>query len=406
MTAATEQTEKEGIFTLDREAVMGTYLRQPILFVRGEGAYLWDSAGQRYLDFLAGIAVVQVGHCHPHIANAISAQAHTLMHISNLFHNPLQAKLAQKLCELTGMEKVFFCNSGCEANECALKIARKWGKAKRGEDCFEIITFHGSFHGRTMATVTATAQPKYQAAFQPLIPGFHYTSPNNLEALRSLVTRRTCAILLEPIQGEGGIRPMHPEFLQQVRALCDASETLLILDEIQCGTGRTGNFLGSQSMGVQGDVVTLAKGIADGFPMGACLARGEAASTLVPGDHGSTFAGQPLACSAALATLEVLQQENLMQNAREVGSWFLTALQALQTEFPHRIAEVRGMGLMVGVELKNPEAKSLLQGFLRNFIVVNATSDAVLRFVPPLIVTREECARVVNTLQTLLQETQ
>ncbi len=403
--AAVEQSGTEAVFALDREVVMGTYLRQPILFVRGEGAYLWDSNGEKYLDFLAGIAVVQAGHCHPHIANAIAKQAHTLMHISNLFHNPLQAELAQKLCRLTEMQKAFFCNSGCEANECALKIARKWGKAKRGADCFEIITFHGSFHGRTMATVTATAQPKYQAPFQPLIPGFHYTSPNDIEALRALVSSRTCAVMLEPIQGEGGIRPMQPNFLQQVRALCDATQTLLILDEIQCGTGRTGSFLGSQSMGIKGDVITLAKGIADGFPMGVCLAQGEAANTLVPGDHGSTFAGQPLACAAALATLEVIEQENLIQNARETGGWFLAALQKLQTEYPDRIAEVRGMGLMVGVELKNPEAKSLLQGFLRNHIVVNATSDTVLRFVPPLIVTQQECEKVVSTLKTLLQAT-
>lgn len=391
------------IMQTDSEYVLGTYARQPIVFVRGEGARLWDSEGREYLDFLAGIAVVQVGHCHPRIAAAIANQAQTLMQVSNLYHNALQAPLAKRLCGMAGMEKAFFCNSGAEANEAALKIVRKWGKQKRGNDCFEIITFQGSFHGRTMGTVTATAQPKYQAPFAPLVPGFHYAPLNNLHALDELISEKTCAVMIEPIQGESGINIASPDFLNGIRALCDEAEVLLIFDEVQCGMGRTGRFLASQIAGVQGDIVTLAKGIADGFPMGACLTRGEAAHTLVPGDHGSTFAGQPLACAAALATLDVLEDENLMPRAEQTGQYFRAALNKLRAEFPARITEVRGHGLMVGVQFAQPEAKNLYQGLLQSGIIANATGDHVLRFVPPLIVTNADCDRVVDTLCELLQ---
>ncbi len=391
------------IMALDREYVMGTYARQPVMFVRGEGARLWDSEGREYLDFLSGIAVVGVGHCHPKVAGAIADQAHRLMHISNLFHNPLQATLAQRLCELSGMDKVFFANSGAEANEAALKIARKWGKQQRGAECFEIITFTGSFHGRTMGTVTATAQPKYQAPFAPLVPGFHYAPLNDLNALDELISEKTCAVMIEPLQGESGVNPATPEFLSGVRALCDEARVLLILDEIQCGMGRTGHFLASQGLGVQGDIVTMAKGIADGFPMGACLARGSAATTLVPGDHGSTFAGQPLACAAALATLDVMLEEELMERAEEVGCHFKSRLQSLQTAMPERIKEVRGRGLMVGLQLHTPDAKAVQKYLMEAGIVINATSDFVLRFVPPLVVTKADCDRVVETIHQALQ---
>ena len=394
--------DREQIMALDREYVMGTYARRPVVFVRGEGARLWDSEGREYLDFLAGIAVTGVGHCHPRVAAAIAEQAHTLMHVSNLFHNAHQATLAQRLCGLTGMEKVFFCNSGAEANETALKIARKWGKRKRGEACYEIITFEGSFHGRTFGTVTATAQPKYQAPFTPLVPGFHYAPLNDLPALDRLLSERTCAVLIEPIQGESGIRMATPEFLAGVRALCDEAEVLLLFDEVQSGMGRTGRFLASQGAGVSGDIITMAKGIADGFPMGACLARGEAANTLAPGDHGSTFAGQPLACAAALATLDVLEEEQLIDHAAELGVYFLQRLQDLQRELPTRIREVRGCGLMIGITLARPEAKSVQDHLMEAGIVVNAIGDTILRLVPPLVVTRADCDRVVETLQTIL----
>ena len=391
------------IQALDAEFVMGTYARNNVLFVRGEGAYLWDSEGRKYLDFLAGIAVVGVGHCHPRLAHAIAEQARTLMHVSNLFHNPLQAKLAERLCLLCDMEKAFFCNSGAEANEGALKLARKWGKQKRGDDCYEIITFEGSFHGRTMGAVSATAQPKYQAPFLPLVPGFRYAPRNDFEAVESLVSQKTCAILIEPIQGESGVHVAKPEFLAALRTLCDEREILLIFDEVQCGMGRTGRFLGSQALGVQGDVVTLAKGIADGFPMGAFLARGDAAQTLAPGDHGSTFAGQPLACAAALATLDIIADESLLENAQEVGAHFQSQLFLLKKDFFKVFSEIRGFGLLVGTEFAIEIARPIFQRMLAAGIVVNPVGNRILRFAPPLTVTRAECDRVVSELGRALK---
>jgi predicted acetylornithine/succinylornithine family transaminase len=400
--AATNDLDQ--IQAMDREHVMGTYNRQPVVFVRGEGARLWDSEGREYLDFLAGIAVVGAGHCHPRIAEAIANQARTLMHVSNLFHNPLQAKLAKRLCELSGMEKAFFCNSGTEAVEAALKIARKWGKQQRGTDCFEIISFSGSFHGRTLGALTATAQPKYQAAFAPLVPGFDVSPLNDLEALEKLMTEQTCAVIVEPIQGESGVHIADPEFLAGVRRLCDEKNVLLIFDEIQCGLGRTGAFLASQGVGVQADIVSLAKGIADGFPMGCCLARGTAATTLVPGDHGSTFAGQPLACAAALATLDVLEDEHLMENAQRVGAYFRGRLHALEGSSDGAIAAIRGRGLMVGVDLAQPIARKVYQSLFAQGVIANATGDHTLRFVPPLAVTESDCDRVVDALGTALSD--
>lgn len=396
--------DASAIMDCDANWVMRTYARQPVVFVRGAGARLWDSEGREYLDFLAGIAVVGVGHCHPHIANAIAKQAHTLMHISNLFHNPLQATLAEMLCKRTRMERAFFCNSGAEAIETAIKIARKWGKEKRGADCHEIITFTGSFHGRTMGAVTATAQPKYQAPFTPLVPGFHYAPFNDLDAVRKLASTKTCAILLEPIQGESGVRPAAPEFLRGLRSLCDEMGILLILDEIQSGFGRTGCFLASHGYGVQPDIITLAKGIADGFPMGACLAQGEAALTLVPGDHGSTFAGQPLACAAAIATLEVLENENILDNAFEVGSYFVERLRAMQLSHPELIADVRGRGLMVGLEFAVPISKKIHAQLMQDGIITNSIGDTILRFVPPLVITREDCDIVIDALHKAMLE--
>ena len=398
-TDAVNQVDAQQIMALDREYVMGTYARMPVVFVRGEGARLWDTEGREYLDFLAGIAVAGIGHCHPRVVQAIAEQAHTLMHVSNLFHNALQAPLAERLCHLTGMGKVFFCNTGAEATETAMKIARKWGKRKRGQDCYEIITFEGSFHGRTMGAVTATAQPRYQAPFLPLVPGFKYAPLNDLKALDDLISERTCAVMVEPIQGESGVKVATPEFLAGARALCDEAEVLFILDEVQSGIGRTGRFLASQGAGVSGDIVTLAKSLANGFPMGACLARGEVAETLVPGDHGSTFAGQPLACAAALATLDALEDEKLMENAASTGAYLLDLLRQLPGEFPGRIREVRGLGLMVGIELTQPEAKSIQRRLLDGGLIVNAVGDLILRFLPPLVVTRADCDRAVAAIR-------
>ncbi len=401
-TEAARQVNAQQVMEMDYAYVMGTYARQPVVFVRGEGARLWDAEGREYLDFLSGIAVAGIGHCHPRVVRAITEQAHTLMHVSNLFHNALQAPLAERLCHLTGMEKVFFCNSGAEATETAMKIARKWGKGKRGADCYEIITFEGSFHGRTMGAVTATAQSRYQAPFLPLVPGFKYAPLNDLKALDDLISERTCAVMVEPIQGESGVKVATPDFLAGVRALCDEAEVLLILDEVQSGIGRTGCFLASQGAGVTGDMVTLAKSLANGFPMGACLARGEAAETLVPGDHGSTFAGQPLACAAALATLDALEEEHLLENAAATGAYLIERMRQLQREHPDLIREVRGLGLMAGIELAQPDAKAIQSRLLQAGLIVNAVGDRILRLLPPLVITRADCDRAIEILQAAL----
>ncbi len=394
----------EEIIATDSQFVMQNYGRRQICFMRGEGARLWDSEGKEYLDFLAGIAVCGVGHCHPKVAAAIANQASTLMHVSNLFYNELQPLLAQRLAKLTGMERAFFCNSGAEANECAIKIARKWAKQHKGPDCYEIITFHGSFHGRTLATVTATAQPKYQESFTPLPEGFLYCHVGDFDELNKKISSRTAAIMIEPIQGESGVKPVPAEFLKQLRTLCDENNLLLILDEVQCGLGRTGHFLASQWAGVAGDIVTLAKSIADGMPMGVCLAKGDAATTLVPGDHGSTFGGQPLACAAALAVLDVMEEENLMEHAKEVGEYFRASLQCVQNACPKAIYEVRGLGLMIGIEFLVPIAKDVLNGLFDRGIVANAIGDNVIRLVPPLVVTKADCDRVAAAIHEILSE--
>lgn len=382
--------------------VMQTYARQPVQLIRGKGIRVWDSAGREYLDFLAGIAVCGTGHCHPRVSEAIAQQASRLIHVSNHFYNELQPKLAERLCALTGMERAFFGNSGAEANECAIKIARKWGKSKRGPDCHEIVTFRGSFHGRTLATVTATAQEKYQAPFAPLPPGFVYVEVGDVQGLERAVTERTCAVMIEPIQGESGVKIVPPDFLRRIRSLCDQVGVLLIFDEVQCGMGRTGCFLASQTFGVQGDIVTLAKSVASGVPMGVCLARGEAATTLQPGDHGSTFGGQPLACAAALATLEVLEGEGLLQNAATVGAEFLRGLADLAGRYPDLVKEARGVGLMLALELREGGARRVQAGLLRRGIIVNAVGDTILRLLPPLVVTMEDCSVVLAGLDAEL----
>lgn len=386
----------------DESHVMSTYARQPVELVRGQGTRVWARDGREYLDFLAGIAVCGTGHCHPRVVSAIAEQAGRLMHVSNHFYNELQPKLAERLCALTGMDRAFFGNSGAEANECAIKIARKWGKAVRGSGCYEIVTFRGSFHGRTLATVTATAQEKYQAPFAPLPAGFVYVDVGDVRGLDDSITERTCAVMIEPIQGESGVRIVPPDFLKLLRSLCDEANVLLIFDEVQSGMGRTGHFLASQTAGVEGDIVTLAKSIASGVPMGVCLARGEAATTLVPGDHGSTFGGQPLACAAALATLDVIEQERLMENAARVGAHFLRALKGLQTAYPELVHEARGVGLMLALELAVPEARTVQRGLLERGIIVNAVGDTILRFLPPLVVTGAECDAVVTALDAEL----
>ncbi len=379
----------------DQSHVMTTYARQPAELVRGEGCWLFDSEGKRYLDFLSGIAVCSVGHAHPYLAKAIADQAATLMHASNLYLTQPQARLARRLIELSDFERVFFCNSGAEAIEAAIKVSRKYGRAI-SESKVRIVTATNSFHGRTLAAVTATGQPKYHDPFAPLPPGFDYVPFNDLEALEAIVTADTCAVLLEPIQGEGGVIPATQEYLTKARALCDKHKALLILDEVQTGVGRTGKMWAYQQYGMIPDVMTLAKGLGGGVPIGACLARGAAAETFKPGDHGSTFAGNPLCTAAANAVLDILADERLTQNAATVGAYLRERLASLGAP--------RGMGLMIGLELDKPIAKKVVSEALALGLIINATGDTTLRIIPPLTLTKELADEGVNLLAQAIEK--
>jgi predicted acetylornithine/succinylornithine family transaminase len=368
--------------------------------------WLYDTNGRRYLDFLSGIAVCAVGHCHPYLTAALQKQAGELLHVSNLYLTEPQARLARRLVELSDAERVFFCNSGAEANEAAIKIARKYGRTTGGENKTDIITALKSFHGRTLATVTATGQPKYSKDFAPLPQGFHYVLYNDVEALKQAVNENTAAILLEPIQGEGGIHPATVEYLRVARELADRFNALLILDEVQTGMGRTGKLWAYQRYGVLPDVMTLAKGLGGGVPIGACLARGAAAETFQPGDHGSTFAGNPLAATAANAVLDIIADENLLENVRCVGAYLAQQLAELGTRHPDIIGGVRGMGLILGVGVQPPIARQIVTKALQVGLVLNATDDHTLRFLPPLTLTEAEVDTGVQLLEEAILQVQ
>jgi len=384
------------ITALDKQYVMHTYGRLPVVFVRGEGCFVYDADGKEYLDLVAGIAVNGLGHCHPKVVEAICKQAGTLIHTSNLYHTVPQPRFAKLLVELSGMGKAFFCNSGAEANEAAIKLARKAAKASGKPDKVGIVTAEQSFHGRTMAAITATGQPKYQKSFTPLVPGFSYVPYNDVEALKAAVTDETCAVMMEPVQGESGVHPATHEFLRTARDLCDRFGAALIFDEVQTGLGRTGRMFGFQHYGVVPDVMTLAKTLGGGFPIGACLARGKYADVFEPGDHASTFGGAPLACAAGIATVTEIASGGWVQNAAEVGDYFRTQLATLPG-----IKEVRGMGLMIAAEFVEPKAKDMAAKALEKGLIVNAIGDHILRFVPPLIVTKELVDRATSTLREL-----
>jgi predicted acetylornithine/succinylornithine family transaminase len=413
MLSSTLETVTEAASSVDGAAdarawdlahVMTTYARQPVQFVRGEGVHLYDEQGREYLDFLSGIAVCSVGHCHPYLTRAIQEQAARLLHVSNLYLTEPQARLARRLVELSDFERVFFCNSGAEANEAAIKLARKYGRTTGGETKTNIITTLNSFHGRTLATVTATGQPKYSKDFAPLPAGFSYIPLNDVEALSAAVDGDTAAILLEPIQGEGGIRPATPEFLNAARDLADRHGALLIFDEVQTGMGRTGKLWAYQRYGVVPDVMTLAKGLGGGVPIGACLARGLAAETLKPGDHGSTFAGNPLAATAANAVLDILADEGLVDGARRVGAHLATRLAEMRERHPETVGGVRGMGLMIGIELLPPIAKAVVTNALAAGLIINAVGDDTIRLLPPLTLTEADADRGVTLLEQAIAE--
>ncbi len=364
--------------------LMNTYARQPVAFVRGEGAYLWDEAGKRYLDAVAGVAVNGLGHAHPKLVKAISEQAAALIHSSNLYRVLRQEELADKLCALSGMDKVFFCNSGCEANEAAIKLARLYGHNK-GIEVPTIIVMEKAFHGRTMATLTATGSRKIQAGFEPLLSGFARVPFNDLDAVRHVAehNKSVVAVLVEVVQGEGGINIMPAAVLAELRRLCDVHGWLLMLDEVQTGIGRTGTWFGFQHASVMPDVMALAKGLGSGVPIGACLARGAAADVFQPGNHGSTFGGNPLACAAALATLTAIEEENLLENARVRGEAIRAGLREALMGV-HGVVEIRGEGMMIGIELDRPCGE--LVGVARDAgVLINVTADKVIRLVPPLI---------------------
>lgn len=392
MGATTQQVIEDG-----QKYVMNTYGRLPIVIDKGQGCYVWDLDGKRYLDLVAGIAVNSLGHCHPAVSRAIQEQCEKLVHCSNLYWIENQVNLAKLLVEKSGLGKAFFCNSGAEANEAAIKLARKWGKGEK----YHIITMQKSFHGRTLGSLAATAQEKYQKAFRPLPEGFSAVPLGDLEALEKEIRPETCAVMLEPIQGESGINVPAQEYMQGVQDLCRKHGILLILDEVQTGLGRTGRSFCFQNFGLEPDIVSLAKAIANGVPMGAILAKTEVADCFQPGDHASTFGGTPIATAAGLAACSILLDDDFLANVRETGQYFRAQLRAIGERHPGLIREVRGLGLMIGCELTG-SAKEAATALLEQGVLVNSIGDHVLRFVPPLIITREEIDSFIPVLESVL----
>lgn len=376
-----------------------TYARTPIVLERGKGTKVWDADGKVYLDFLAGIAVNGLGHCHPFVVEAIRQQAGRLMHVSNLYYNENQGRLAQFLSDLSLRGKCFFCNSGAEANEALIKLARLWGHEQKRN---EIVTMKNSFHGRTLATLTATGQKKMQKGFEPLPFGFIYADFNKLAAVQAAITDNTAAVLVEAVQGEGGVIPAQPEFMKGLRALCDEKGILLLCDEVQCGLGRTGHWFGYQAYGIEPDAFSLAKSLGGGFPIGAIVTAPKVADVLQPGKHASTFGGSPLACAAALATLQTIQNEGLVQHAAAMGAQFKQGLEALMKKYEH-LKEVRGVGLMVGLVLDQP-AKPLETKLLDMGLITLATAETVIRFLPPLNVKENEIAEALDMVDDACAE--
>ena len=382
--------------------IVKNYGRYPIVAARGKGCRLWDADGKEYLDFLAGIAVNNLGHCHPRVVEALRKQAGELIHCSNLYHIPPQIELAELLCENSFAEKAFFCNSGAEANEAAIKLARKYSREKYGPERFEIITASESFHGRTMATLSATGQEKIQRFFDPLLHGFTHVPYNDAEALEKAITSRTCAVMLEPIQGESGVNVPSSDYFREIRRICDKNSVLLIFDEVQVGMGRTGHLFAYEHFGVEPDIMTLAKALAGGAPIGAMLTRDEYAAAFTPGSHGSTFGGNPLVTAAAVAAVKTITEDGFLGHVLEMGDYLRSRLGELEGRYPF-ITVVRGIGLMVGMGLSIPGADIIRKGHERG-LLLNCTHDTVLRFVPPLVVTKDEIDEMMLILDGILVE--
>ncbi len=399
---------------MDKKFIVNTYGERPLALVKGEGTRVWDTEGKVYLDLFSGIGVNLLGYGHPKVVSAIREQAEKLIHVSNLYYTEPQVKLARLLSENSFGGKCFFANSGAEANEAAIKLARKYAKRQRTDDRgqttedrrqndrYEIITAEGSFHGRTLVTLSATGQAKYQKGFEPLPAGFRYVPFNDIEAAEQAVNEKSCAIMLEPLQGEGGDHIASEEYLIALRKLSDKHGLLLIFDEVQCGLGRTGKLFAYQHAGVEPDIMTLAKPLGGGLPLGAMLAGEEAAAAFQPGNHASTFGGNPVACAAGVAVMETLFEENLVQKAGEVGNYLLQKLRGLQQKYSF-IVEVRGRGLMSGIDL-NFEGKEVARKCLERGLLINCTAETFIRFLPPLTVTREEIDEGVAILDAVLKE--
>ena len=381
--------------------IMPTYARLPVRFERGEGAWLWSTDGHRYLDAISGIAVCNLGHAHPAVARALCDQASKLVHTSNLYGVGLQEQLAHQLCELSGLDNVFFCNSGAEANEAALKLARKFGHSK-GIENPKVIVMENSFHGRTLFTLSATGNAKVQEGFEPLVDSFVRVPHGDAEAVASIHDASVCAILVEPVQGEGGVRVPQDDYLPALRELCDQRGWLLMLDEVQCGMARTGRWFAFQHTGILPDVMTLAKALGNGVPIGACLAHGAAAEVLTAGKHGSTFGGNPLACRAALAVLDTLRQQNLVARAAELGRTILDGFRDALAGNPH-VVEIRGKGLMIGIEL-DKTCTDLTSRALDQGLLINVTADRTIRLLPPLILSDEEAQHLIDGVARLVND--
>jgi acetylornithine aminotransferase len=385
-----------------RAHIFNTYARLPVVFVKGRGCTLWDDTGKEYVDFLAGIAVCNLGHSHPEVARVLCEQASTLIHVSNLFHTVPQVGLAAELTRLSFADKVFFSNSGAEANEAAIKLARKYSKDRHGEGRFHIITMKDSFHGRTLATLSATGQEKVHKGFEPLVEGFTFVDFNSVSAVEAAVTDKTCAVMVEPIQGEGGINLPSPGYLVDLKDLCRRHDLLLIFDEVQVGMGRTGTLFAHEQEGVTPDIMTLAKALGNGLPIGAMLATDEVASAFVPGTHATTFGGTPLVTAAAAKVLELISLPAFLENVRRTGEYFTTRLKELKSE--HSIVkEIRGRGLMIGMELNVP-GQQIVKRCLEKGAIINCTHDTVLRFVPPLVVEEKDIEHLIRILDEALKE--
>lgn len=390
----------EEIFAKDKSDYLPVFARYNIVLDHGDGPYVYDTKGKKYIDFLAGIAVNVVGHNYKPLVEAVSKQASKMIHCSNLYYTEVQVEVAEKLKKLSGMDKVFFGNSGAEANEGAIKLARKYATNINPEK-IQIISALHSFHGRTLATLTATGQDHYHHGFGPLPAGFDYVPYNDIQALEAKMSDKTCAVMLEAIQGEGGVHVPDPDYLPKVRALCDKYNAVLIFDEVQCGMGRTGTFFGCQQFGVKPDIVTLAKGLAGGVPIGAFMATDKVANAFHAGDHGSTFGGNPLACAAACVVLDALIDGNLMENAKEVGAYLQSKFEAYKAKYPNLIKEVRGRGLILGMEL-TCEGRQIANECLDYGAIINCTAGNVLRFVPPLNITKAHVDELISVLDKVL----